>query len=104
MQFEYSVWPTDNSLVSYDISYLDCMKNKEGEKDLSACVGHEGGIQAAGGASDDERCPDYYCKANEWCDQQAYVVAEFDYKPGAPVGACAVDKGIAFEVCAGNRR
>jgi hypothetical protein len=35
-----------------------------------------------------------------WCDKQAYVVAEFDYKPGAPVGAVKVDKGIAFELCA----
>ncbi|KAH7371049.1 hypothetical protein BKA66DRAFT_424863, partial [Pyrenochaeta sp. MPI-SDFR-AT-0127] len=103
MQFEYSVWPTDKTIVSYDISYLDCMKNDQGEKDLSACAGHEGGIQAAGGAGDDASCPDYYCEANEWCDQQAYVVAEFDYKPGAPVGACSVDKGIAFELCAGSR-
>lgn len=99
MQFEYSVWP-DKKTVSYDISYLDCMKNSKGEKDLSGCVGHEGGIQAGAG---DKSCPVYHCIANEWCDQQAYVVAEFDYKPGAPVGACAVDKGIAFELCAGNR-
>lgn len=99
MQFEYSVWPNKET-VSYDISYLNCMKNTKGEKDLSACVGHEGGIQAGAG---DDSCPDYVCKANEWCDQQAYVVAEFDYKPGAPVGACAIEKGIAFELCAGNR-
>ncbi|KAF1847052.1 uncharacterized protein K460DRAFT_280513 [Cucurbitaria berberidis CBS 394.84] len=99
MQFEYSVWP-DKELVSYDISYLNCMKNQKGEKDLSGCAGHEGGIQAGAG---DDSCPDYHCKANEWCDQQAYVVAEFDYKPGAPVGACAVEKGIAFELCAGNQ-
>ncbi|OAL46612.1 hypothetical protein IQ07DRAFT_517820, partial [Pyrenochaeta sp. DS3sAY3a] len=104
MQFEYTVW-ADKTTVSYDISYLDCMKNKDGEKDLSDCVGHNnvgdshGGIQARAG---DDSCPDYFCHANEWCAQQAYVVAEFDYKPGAPVGACAVDKGIAFELCAGN--
>ena len=98
MQFEYSVWP-DKRVVSYDISYLNCMNNKI-DQDLSACAGHEGGIQARAG---DDSCPDYYCMANEWCDQQAYVVAEFDYKPGAPVGACAVEKGIAFELCAGNR-
>lgn len=101
MQFEYSVWPNKKT-VSYDISYLNCMKNKNGEKDLGGCAGHERGIQAVGGGLDDAGCPDYHCKAGEWCDQQAYVVAEFDYKPGAPVGACAVDKGIAFELCAGS--
>lgn len=105
MQFEYAVW-SDKKTVSYDISYLDCMQNKNGEKDLSACVGHNnidgsrGGIQALAG---DNTCPTYFCRAGEWCDQQAYVVAEFDNKDGAPVGACAVEKGIAFELCAGNR-
>lgn len=94
MQFEYSVW-TDEPTVSYDISYLNCMNGN----DLSACAGHDGGIQASAG---DDSCPAYHCIANEMCDKQAYVVAEFDYKPGAPVGACAVDKGIAFEFCAGN--
>ncbi|KAF1834729.1 hypothetical protein BDW02DRAFT_325716 [Decorospora gaudefroyi] len=98
MQFEYTVWD-DQKTVSYDISYLDCMKNGNGEQDLSACAGHDGGIQAAAGAD----CPTYQCVANEWCAQQAYVVAEFDYKPGAPVGACGIEKGIAFELCAGNR-
>lgn len=98
MQFEYTVWD-DKETVSYDISYLDCMKNANGEQDLSACAGHDGGIQAAAG----DDCPTYQCAANEWCAQQAYVVAEFDYKPGAPVGACGINKGVAFELCAGNR-
>jgi len=102
IQFEYSVWATDNKTVSYDISYLDCMNNKNGEKDLSNCAGHEGGIQAVAGMPGDATCPDYQCAAGEWCDVQAYVVAEFDYKPGAPVGSCDVDKGIAFELCAGG--
>jgi len=105
MQFEYTVVgvsPNQN-IVYYDISYLDCMKNANGEQDLSACAGHDGGIQAAGGASNDPGCKDYHCLANEWCDQQAYVVPEFDYKPNAPVGGCDFDKGIAFELCAGNR-
>jgi hypothetical protein len=98
MQFEYGVW-TDKKTVSYDISYLDCMENTEGEQDLSACAGHDGGIQAVAGAD----CPTYHCVANEWCPTQAYVVAEFDYQPGAPVGACGIDKGVAFELCAKNR-
>ncbi|KAF1941502.1 hypothetical protein EJ02DRAFT_404565 [Clathrospora elynae] len=98
MQFEYTVWE-DKKTVSYDISYLDCMKNANGEQDLSACPGHDGGIQAAAGAD----CPSYQCEANVWCPQEAYVVAEFDYKPGAPVGACGVEKGVAFEICAANR-
>ncbi|KAH4347718.1 hypothetical protein HBH98_084480 [Parastagonospora nodorum] len=98
MQFEYTIW-SDRKTVSYDISYLDCMKNTSGEQDLSECAGHDGGIQAAGG----EDCPDYQCFANRWCDQQAYVVAEFGYKSGAPVGGCTVQKGIAFELCASNR-
>ncbi|KAF2851415.1 hypothetical protein T440DRAFT_517409 [Plenodomus tracheiphilus IPT5] len=98
MQFEYSVWATDNKTVSYDISYLDCMNRENGMKDLSNCAGHDGGIQVVAG---DAGCPQYHCAADEWCDVQAYVVAEFDYKPGAPVGACAVAKGIAFELCAG---
>lgn len=102
MQFEYSIWPTNNKLVSYDISYLDCKDNKNGQKDLSQCAGHEGGIQAAAGARNDAGCPNFHCAPGEWCDIQAYVVAEFDYKPGAPVGACAVEEGITFELCAGT--
>lgn len=98
MQFEYSVWK-DDVMVSYDISYLDCMINENGEKDLSGCAGHDGGIQAVGGGD----CPDYHCLAGKWCDKQAYVVAEFDYQPNAPVGGCTVEKGIAFELCAGKR-
>ncbi|KAH7384153.1 hypothetical protein DE146DRAFT_748451 [Phaeosphaeria sp. MPI-PUGE-AT-0046c] len=98
MQFEYSVW-SNEVMVSYDISYLVCMNNENGEKDLSGCAGHDGGIQAVGGGD----CPDYHCTAGKWCDQQAYVVVEFDYLPDAPVGGCTVDKGIAFELCAGNR-
>lgn len=97
MQFEYAIWKDGSNLVSYDISYLDCMKNSNGEKDLNDCAGHDGGIQALGGA---DNSPAYQCPANEWCDKQAYVVAEFDYKPGAPVGAVDVSKGIAFELCA----
>jgi hypothetical protein len=102
MQFEYTVSSKENALY-YDISYLDCMKNANGEQDLSACAGHDGGTQAAGGASNDPACNDYHCLANEWCDKQAYVVPEFGYLPDAPVGRCDVDKGIAFELCAGNR-
>jgi hypothetical protein len=98
MQFEYAVWD-DKRTISYDISYLDCMKNDNGEQDLSACAGHDGGIQAAGGGD----CPTYQCVANEWCPQKAYVVAEFGYQPGAPVGGCTVEKGVAFELCAQNR-
>jgi hypothetical protein len=98
VQFEYAVWD-DKKTVSYDISYLDCMKNENGEQDLSACAGHDGGIQAAGGAD----CPTYQCVAKEWCPLKAYVVAEFGYQPGAPVGACTVEKGVAFELCASNR-
>jgi hypothetical protein len=99
MQFEYAVWKDEKTRFSYDISYLDCMKNTNGEKDLSDCVGHDGGIQATSGPD----CPTYQCVANEWCPVQAYVVAEFDYKPGAPVGSCGVEKGVAFELCAENR-
>jgi hypothetical protein len=96
MQFEYTVW-TDHVTVSYDISYLNCMKNGNGEKDLSGCAGHDGGIQAVGGGS----CKHFACPANQWCDHNAYVVAEYGYLPNAPVGGCTVDKGIAFELCAG---
>jgi hypothetical protein len=35
MQFKYAVWD-DKRTVSYDISYLDCMKNENGEQDLGA--------------------------------------------------------------------
>jgi hypothetical protein len=96
MQFEYAVWQDNSTKVSYDISYLDCMKNNSGEKDLSDCAGHDGGIQAMGGG---EYAPSYKCPANLWCDKEAYVVAEFGYKHGAPVGTCQVKEGIAFELC-----
>jgi hypothetical protein len=99
MQFEYAVWATDPSMVSYDISYLDCLKNGSGEKDLSGCAGHEGGTQAVGGGDG----KNFRCGAGEWCDVQAYVVAEFANLPGAPVGGCKVHHGVAFELCAGNR-
>lgn len=97
MQFEYTVWPGDHAQVSYDISYLNCMGDG---KNLNECVGHEGGIQAIGGGSGAE----FYCLAGQACDQQAYTVAEFGYLPGAPVSACKVSEGIAFELCAGDRR
>ncbi|KAF2825687.1 hypothetical protein CC86DRAFT_394587 [Ophiobolus disseminans] len=99
MQFEYALWKDKPDTVSYDISYLDCMKNQNGEKDLSECAGHDGGIQAMGGGSD---TPTYRCPANIWCDKKAYVVAEFAYQPGAPVGSCKAEKGIAFELCGGS--
>jgi hypothetical protein len=94
MQFEYSVWE-DGSMVSYDISYLDCMEGQ----DLRGCAGQDGGIQAVGGGD----CKKFACAPGQYCDQQAYVVAEFGYLPGAPVGGCEAAKGIAFELCAGER-
>jgi hypothetical protein len=84
--------------MSYDISYLDCQVKTDDVFDFSACVGHEKGIQAA--APDG---PVYECVANEPCAQNAYIVPEFGYLPGAPVGSSTIDKGIAFEICAENR-
>jgi hypothetical protein len=98
MQFEYAIW-ADHKTVSYDISYLDCMNNDHGEKDLSDCAGHDGGIQAVGGGD----CKKFQCPAGKWCEVSAYVVPEFGYQPNAPVGGCTVDKGIAFELCAEAR-
>ncbi|RAR01728.1 FAD-binding-like protein [Stemphylium lycopersici] len=98
MQFEYTVWD-DKTTVSYDISYLDCMVENSNGKDFSACVGHEHGIQAGSG----EECPVFHCLADVECGQHAYTVPEFGYLPGAPVGACSIDKGVAFELCAENR-
>jgi len=95
MQFEYTVWD-DKIQVSYDISYLDCM-TKDGTN-FDKCAGHEKGIQAA--AKDG---PSFECAANEPCAAEAYVVPEFGYLPDAPVGRATVDKGVAFEICAGNR-
>ena len=95
MQFEYTVWD-DKIQVSYDISYLDCM-TKDGTN-FDNCAGHEKGIQAA--AKDG---PSFECAANEPCAAEAYVVPEFGYLPDAPVGRATVDKGVAFEICAGNR-
>jgi hypothetical protein len=98
MQFEYTVWD-DQIQVSYDISYLDCMKKTDqAETDFNDCVGHEKGIQAA--AKDG---PVFECAANEPCAQHAYIEPEFGYLPGAPVGASTIDKGVAFEICAENR-
>lgn len=96
MQFEYAIWK-DGKTVSYDISYLDCMNNDKGQQDLNDCPGHDRGIQAAGGAHDS---PVYQCPPGLWCDKQSYVVAEFGYQPGAPVGAVPAEKGMAFELCA----
>lgn len=98
MQFEYGIDKKTEKTVYYDISYLDCMNNKNNEKDLSQCVGHDGGIQAVAGAD----CKHFQCPAGQWCDVSAYVVPEFGYKDGAPVGGCDIDKGIAFELCAGG--
>jgi hypothetical protein len=52
-----------------DISYLDCIKNENCESYLSACAGHDSGVQAVGGGD----CKDFYCCANEWCAVHAYV-------------------------------
>lgn len=98
MQFEYTVWD-DKKTASYDISYLDCMVERGGLKDFTQCVGHERGIQAAAG----KNCPAFYCLAEIECGLHAYTVPEFGYMPGAPVGACDVEKGVAFELCAENR-
>jgi len=96
MQFEYAIWKDQPDLVSYDISYLNCMN--KAAKDLSDCAGHDGGIQAMGGGGGEN----YQCAANSWCDKAAYVEEEFGYKPGAPVSTCKVEKGVAFELCAGS--
>ncbi|EOA87315.1 hypothetical protein ACJQWK_10377 [Exserohilum turcicum] len=99
MQFEYTVWD-DKKTVSYDISYLDCMVQEDGgAKTFDKCVGHEKGIQAVAGSD----CPVFQCEAGVECAQQAYTIPEFGYLPGAPVGACNVEQGIAFELCAENR-
>ncbi|USP81923.1 FAD-binding-like protein [Curvularia clavata] len=98
MQFEYTVWD-DKKTVSYDISYLDCMVERDGFKDFTQCVGHERGIQATAG----KNCPAFHCLAEIECGLHAYTVPEFGYMPGAPVGACDVEKGVAFELCAENR-
>jgi hypothetical protein len=98
MQFEYTVW-SDHKTVSYDISYLNCQKHDGDAKNPSTCAGHDGGIQAVGGGD----CKVFQCPAGQSCDAQAYTVPEFGYLPGPPVGGCTVDKGIAFELCAGYR-
>ncbi|KAH7067505.1 hypothetical protein BKA63DRAFT_424283 [Paraphoma chrysanthemicola] len=98
MQFEYTVWASDPSMLSYDISYLDCLRNDHGQKDISACAGAELGVQAVGGGD----AKSFKCGGGEWCSVQAYVGPEFDYQAGAPVGGCKVHHGVAFELCAGN--
>jgi hypothetical protein len=97
MQFEYSIW-TERQILFYDISYLDCMGKEVGSKNLSGCVGHERGIQAVGGGD----CRAFQCGPGEYCASQGYVVAEFGNLDGAPVGGCALDMGVAFEICAGK--
>jgi hypothetical protein len=98
MQFEYTVWE-DKTMVSYDISYLDCMEKVDStDTNFDACAGHEKGIQAA--AKDGQV---FECAANEPCAQHAYIEPEFGYLPGAPVGGTTIDKGVAFEICAENR-
>ncbi|KAH7083732.1 hypothetical protein FB567DRAFT_447301 [Paraphoma chrysanthemicola] len=99
MQFEYTVWASDSSMLSYDIAYLDCLKNDHGQKDISPCAGAELGVQAVG----DGDAKSFRCGAGEWCSVQAYVVPAFDYQAGAPVGGCKVHHDVAFELCAGNR-
>ncbi|EUC49904.1 hypothetical protein COCMIDRAFT_83426 [Bipolaris oryzae ATCC 44560] len=100
MQFEYTVG-ADKKSVSYDISYLDCMvKNGTEVKDFSGCVGQEKGIQAAGG----KNCKEYHCVPGVECAQLAYTEPEFGGKENAPVGTCGVDGGVAFEICAENRK
>jgi hypothetical protein len=45
----------------------------------------------------------YVASGNERCPQRAYFVAEFGYQPGAPVCACNIESGIAFEFYTQNR-
>ncbi|KAF2743596.1 hypothetical protein M011DRAFT_377617, partial [Sporormia fimetaria CBS 119925] len=90
IQFEYTAV---DGLVWYNLSLIVCIKKPGG------CVGHEGGYKAV--AAQAQGCREFKCGPSETCDTEAYFIEEYGYQDGAPVGACRLDGGVAFEVCAG---
>ncbi|KAF2252193.1 hypothetical protein BU26DRAFT_410406, partial [Trematosphaeria pertusa] len=91
MQIEY----TKSSELYYNLSFLDCMV--PGTTDLSACAGHEEGVQIASAKG----CPVWACQPGEYCDTKGYTVPEYgNQNVATPIGGCGAGEGLVLELCA----
>lgn len=88
---EYSV---TGGMLWYNLSLITCIKGE----DLSACAGHEGGLQLGNTES-----KSFQCAANSWCDDQAYIYQENLCKKENPVSQCNPSLGLTMEFCAGAK-
>jgi len=87
---EYNVIPQTGELW-YNLSLLTCMQGG----DLSACAGHDGGLQLGNAVS-----KSFQCAAGTWCDDQAYLYQENLCKKESPVTQCSGNNGLTMEFCA----
>lgn len=90
---EYSVIPATGELW-YNLSLLTCMQGG----DLSACAGHEDGLQLGNAVS-----KSFQCAAGSWCDDQAYLYHENLCKKQSPVTQCSPSNGLTMEFCANKK-
>ena len=94
-------------LLSYDLSFLDCMV--QGTTNLTGCAGWTEGHQCQGGKGS----PVMACLPGEYCDRTSYTVPEYGQteenresrlKVAAPVASAELAQGLIWEVCAGKRK
>lgn len=88
---EYSV---GGGMLWYNLSLITCIQGE----DLSACPGHDGGLQLGNAQSQT-----FQCAANSWCDDQAYIYQENLCKKENPVSQCDPNLGLTMEFCAGAK-
>ncbi|KAH7371048.1 hypothetical protein BKA66DRAFT_573224 [Pyrenochaeta sp. MPI-SDFR-AT-0127] len=95
---EYAV--AGDGVLYYDLSLITCLGQTGGldNGDLSACAGHEAGLQLGNANS-----KSFQCAAGAWCDDQAYLYHENLCKKQNPVSSCSPSNGLTMEFCAGAK-
>jgi hypothetical protein len=94
-------------IMYYDLSFLNCMKPNT--TDLTGCAGWKEGHQCQGGPGSHVMA----CLPGEYCDRTSYTVPEYGQTPdnkswrgavAAPVATSQLADGLAWELCAANRK
>lgn len=80
--------------IYYDLSLINCITNG----DVSACPGHEAGLQMGGPQS-----KTFQCAPGAWCDDQVYMYQENLCKVQNPVSATPATNGLTVDFCASQK-